>query len=621
MPNFYEKNGYDVEITVGSYYITTSLGQGENGLCDQLVIGASESNSRTAVFSFIPPETTVSLEQFQGALVNILIRKNVGGTGWIQAFKGWVDTPKLDFLARKITLECSDQRSNKVIQLPLGVVNGIGTYSSHVFGTSKDRSEELEKRLQTVAGSFDFDAYGNYQLTPWLPAVTPHFTMSSQYIYYGENPTVEYTNRVKTINTINIQVNYTYQRLHQQAATFAFAGLSDFVQDWFSAGKPSFPGKDTIKSAVYAGDWKVVTNGINFVDLWPASVYPAPGGGVITWQPNQVTEETRGRTVFSGYLRTFDSGSGTYQNVVAGNPPKLVPQYEPVLDSNGNQIMDVIKRTITDTSSHLCRGASWTSAIRFTQTVTEKYNITMIASKSVQKYGVIDSYENISVDDPYDVSVWEDTDAISFSTSNFYINQANNRLQLMQALQVSLNKARHDILNVHRDVMVSWRTVVPWPEIDLKHTVAIDCNQSAIGSTAQIQAKGKISTLQHVIDFETLEAFSRFTIRLSRSNGTISNSTWAVPVPLEDPSYIGPTRHINLAFRAGQDPEGFGADKWTGWIGNKEVINGLPTRTTYAERFIVDFPAIPAIVRDDIVYNSDATFLLNIPIDDLFTSF
>ncbi len=618
MATFFQKNGFDVQISIGTYLIdTTNQGQ-DNGLCDELTVNMSANQSRTALFSFIPPETTVTLEQFQGKEVHILIR--TAASGWVQVFFGYVDTPSLNFIARKITLDCSDQRQNRVIQLPPGIVSTIGRYSEHVFGRSKDDAEELEKRLQTVAGDFDFDSYGNYDLTSWTPKVTPDIVITADEVRYIDNPSVQYTNRVKTINTINMTVNYSYQRLHQQSIAVVWPGFDDFLLDWWNVGKPGFPAKDTIRSAASSGDWRVMGE-INLTDLWAAQAFDIGTGGVVIWQPNQVQYEYKGRTTFDGYLK---DSTGNF--VTVGDPARLVPQYKPVLDENGKQIMDVARYTVTDTSSHLCRGASWAAARRFSQTVIEKYSITLKSPQSIEKYGVIDGSEIVDVNDPYNTNDWENSKAISNTNDNFYINKKNNYSDLFTALQVTLNKARRDILNLHRDVTVKFSTTpTPRPEIDLKHTLEVTIDQSAIGSTASIHAKGKVNAISHYINFNTLEGYTEVTLRLSRALGSATSDVWSIPLPTENPSYVGTPQNIGLLTHIGENPDPDvtpGADKWTGWICNAYVATATSVnRTEYPESFIVDYPPIPDILRNEITYNSNTDFDLEIPNDLLEISF
>lgn len=616
MPSaFYTKWGYDVEITVGSYYITTANEAFDYGLTDSLTISAAENTSRTAYFTFIPPTGPIDITAFQGQPVHILIHTS---TGIHQVFHGVVDTPKLDFRGRRISLECSDQRSNRIIQLPLGVVSSIGNYSEAVFGKIKDRSEELDKRLQTVAASFDFDSYGNWHLTNWTPKAVADYTITPGMILRNSQPSVNFTARTKTINTYNIAVSYTYQRLHHQTAHFVWSGYQDFLQDWYTQGRPTFPTRDAISGAINNADWRLVSNpNTVFTPIWPAQGFNGPGG-VIIWQPNEIKNQYAGRVQNMGYAK---DGNGDFITVGTFPNAKLVPIILPVLDNNGKQIMDLVSTTITDTSSHLCKGASWTSALRFAQTVTEKYNITITAPQSVAKYGVVDAFEQVNITDPYDTSKWEGSKQIHFVSQPFYINQKTNYTNLITAMQAVIKKAKRDMLALHRDVEVSFRTVnmLLLPQIDLQHTVDVTIDESARDQSLSIHAKGKVYSISHNIDFRTLEAYTTITLRLSRSTGSVTESPLLINQVVEDPSYIGTTRNISLGTHVGINPDPavtVGADKWTGWIGNK-WING--SKTNYPEEFRVDYPAIPDNVRDQITYESDTTLLINIPNDPLDT--
>ncbi len=615
---FFQKNGFDVRVTIGTYQINTTNEKKNNGLCDQLIVFSSVNKARTAVISFIPPETSFTMEQYQGKLVKILIR--TAATGWKQVFYGFVDTPELDFMARKIILNCSDNRSNRVIQLPLGVVNSIGVYSETIFGASKDRSDELEKRLQTVAADFDFDSYGNWHLTPWQPKATPDFTLTPGDVSNGYNPSLHYSNRVKTINTINLEINYEYQRLHQQTCLFNFSMAENFITDWFLNGKPTFPAKDTISSAAGGSDWKLLAP-INFVNLWPAQGF-SNNVGVVIWQPNQIQQITKQRMQFMGFEKD-STGNFILVDDPDSETDRLVPFFKPVLDLNGNEVYDVVSSTLVDTSSHLCIGATWASGLKFSQTIREKYTLQMKSPQSITKYGIIDSFESFTINAPFDTARWEKSDVYLATTENGYIDKKIDYDNLATAINVSLHKAKHDILELHRDVELSFRTKdKPRPEIDMIHTLDVTIDQTAIGDTASIHAIGRVDSIQHFVDFTTLEGYSTISLRLSRAEGSASDDPWIVSAPTEDASYIYEIpKTVRLGINAAYDPNSpppF-ADKLTGWFANYTQADGR--RTAWPENFIMDFPPIPDALRDDKGYSSEAQFDIEIPNDTLTLSF
>jgi len=618
MYNYYTANGYDVRVTVGFLTIDTKHPAKQNGLCDDLSISYVVGGDAQATFSFIPPEGPVYLELYQSNPVTIFFKK--AGV-WTQVYSGKVVTPSIDFISRKITLECSDNRKSLIKKLPKAIVQGVGSYSTTVFGKARDLSDELEKRLQTVSGDFDFDRYGNYYLTPWAPKAIADYVFTPADIYYLNPPRLTYSNRTDYINTINIKVGYSYQRLHQQTVAFNWPGYTDFLRDFWNKGQPSFPGKDIVQSATQGAGWQVSSTGtgVLFTDLWAAQGFPN-GSSSIIWQPNDSTQTLKGRTKFAGYLKT---NAVPPVFVTVGSPAKLVPVYKPVLDTKGNQVMDVVKTVIRDTSSHLCRGAVWTSALKFTQNITEEWNLQLRAPQGIAQAGAVADVQTYSLQDPYDTNKWEASNTIAQVSYNFYSDYKTKVAEQRRATSVALNIARCTLLKQYRDVTLSWQFVYLQPQLDLRNTIQVTIDQTALGDTASIAAKGRVYSINHRVNFSSTEASTVCTLKLSRLPGSASTTLWTWPDSTQDPSYIGVPTTIVLGTYTGKDPDTTpGGDKWTGWIANSNSTNaqGVIVRTSFNEQFRIDFPAVKAALRDDLVYYGDKLFDLSIPNDDLAVS-
>ena len=615
--SFYDKNGYDVQVIVGDFLVlTTSLGKNQNGLCDTLSVNMSTNSQRTATFSFIPPEDVVDLEQYQGQEVIITVKT---GATFEPIFTGIVTTPKIDFIARKISLACTDNRQQKILALPTQLIETIGLYNESIQGVPQDNAQMLSTRMTTVLADFNFDRFGKPKLSDWLPKSTPDHTIVSSDVWYNENPTLEYSSREQTVNTINLVFDYTYQRLHQQVVGVVWPGYSQFSTDYYNQGQPSFPPRSNIISAAQGGNWKLInqTNGeplINFTALWPAQGYPTESG-VVIWQPDQVVHEYKGKVMLAGWVK---DSTGNF--VYAGTPPQLVPLYNPVLDAQGKQVMDIVKTTITHTSAALCRGASWGAGLHFSQTVTEEYNLCLKAPQSIDKYGEVEQTQKYSITDPYDTSSWVGN--VTQLYDNFYIDQKVNYGNFRNALQVALKKAQHDILEKQRDCKLGWRFVTLNPTVDLCDTIDFTVDQSALGSSASIRAVGVVDSISHNVDFNSLEGYTRASLKLSRALGSSPATTeWVITQPIEDPSYIGSPQTLSLGTHLGQDiTTAFPPDQqntWTGWVGNRNFTvadpgsisggvngngSGTTTRTNFTEQFIVSYPAIPGNVRNPITY-------------------
>lgn len=393
LETFLYKNGFLPEIYIDGAQIP------QNQIANFKVY-RREGEASTCSFTLIPPTGTQNYKNYLGkpCFINVQRLNNTS----IRIFSGWVDNPSIDIIEQKIEFKCSDRRQTQINQLNYNIIRSFGKYSDFVFGKAIDKADELTKRLTTVQKSFDFDAYGNFTLTDWTPKNTPDFILSNSGVYY-EEPRVFHDNKEEAINTVNLTINYQYQRLHQQSVQVVWNGYASFISDWWNNKKPSFPARYTIQYAATATSWTLLGGGIRYVDLWEAGVYSG-----IVWQPNQVTYTYKAKTALTP----------VYYYATPESPPSLVwpdgkrYSYETrVLDSNGNPIYEVATTTIVDTSSHLCRGASWVAGKKFSQTINELYSIRLSSPQAVSRYGNINKQETINIIDPYNTSGWENDKA------------------------------------------------------------------------------------------------------------------------------------------------------------------------------------------------------------------
>ncbi len=594
---FLLRNGYDFDIFIGGYQVLRSQ------LCGTVSIQKSAGKSGSCTFTMLPTLGIQNPESFQGKPVYVNIKDS---TGTFRAFTGFIDTPTLDLIEKKIIFSCTDRRDSRILDMNPYVLNYIGKYSVDVFGVPRDQADEVDKRLSTVPISLDFDNYGNVQFTNWQPKTAADFVLSGNQIYY-DKPIVSYTSRTKTLNTVNINMNYHFQRLHQQSVTFSWPGYDEFLADWFNQGTPSFPLKSTISNAAHAGDWKPLSP-VEVVDLWPAGGY-----GSVQWQPNQVINDYKARTLIT-YL-PYNPSPGVFTSTWPNGQKYPVESF--ILDANNKKIYDVVGTTIIDTSSNLCRGALWTAGLKFAQNVKQNYQLTIKSPQAITRFGPIKDSVKVDVTDAYDTSLWERDAKNYYGTQNFFVDKKNNFAALQLAIDVSLRRAKTALLAAHRDVTVNFRRSL-WAQVDLIHTVQT--------TATQVSCKGKVESITHSIDIETREAFTDVSLLLSRSFAGDSEDVWSIPDPTDNPSYIGTPYAIELGTHVGLDPDPTvtpGAEKWNGYIGNKRTNSNAQTavRTQFAESFIVDYPSIPDSIRGDRTVTSTADFDVVIPNDDLTVIF
>lgn len=593
--SFYQRNGWTVDIVVGGTSIPVSQIQ-------SVTITRTAGTAAEASFVLVKSTGVQNPEAFQGKPVKIFCK--TPSTGRVRIFTGWVDTPSLDIIEKKITYKCTDRRKNQILKLSQAYVKGIGTFSEDVFGTPTDRSVELDFRMQTVAADFDFDASGNPTYTTWNPKTTPDFTFTDSDVYYSK-PQINYTNKSHTVNTIDISLVYEYERLHNQVCTMIWFGYVDFCRDWANNGYPSFPSKQMILQAAEGGGWKVV-DGIHFTELWPEGWYTCSTAGYILWHPDQeefqYTPETKSAKLKNGGSTTFSDGNQYSINTQVYDPDGFA-KYAP---RGGN---------VSYSGGALCRSATWTAALKFSQTVSETYNITLKSPQAITRYGVITETDSANITDDYNESSWSDDPTREGYTTNLYINKDTNRVRVQVAINCIIQKGITTLKAAHRDAEVSFSTDIK-PTLDLKHTVRINSNP--------IDAKGKVKSITH--EFSALEPSAKTTviIGLSRATGSDSNGTFAVPSPISEPdgsTYIDTNFVVGLQNYLGRDPAD-GAD-WNGYVGNKNIT--LPDRpiyrTNYAEMFISTYPSIPNRIRKKRLLSSSHTFNVHIPNDSLTVTF
>jgi hypothetical protein len=625
---FFLRNNYDCDIFIGGYQIP------KNKICDNISVSHSEGAAASCTFSLLAASGVQDLNAYRGQSIYVNIRDL---TGTYRVFTGFVNVPSLDFIEKKIKFTCTDRREAQINKFPYLLISLIGQYSNEVFGIPKDQKDELEKRLETIPASFDFDNYGNPGLTLWAPKTTADFTLGASQIYY-EKPNVTYTDGEKVTNTIHLTVGYRYQRLHQQLVQISWPGYQDFLVDWFNQGTPSFPQKETIRSAANTGSWKPVGN-VVYTDLWPAG-----GFGSVQWQPNEVQHTYVARTT----AVPIKDANGVI---------RVVETF--VLDPNGHKIYDIASTTIIDTSSNLARGARWTAARKFSQNLTELYDLKIYSPQAVTKFGEVPAMETVVVNDPFDEQIWANnpsnyaassatstcnnafTDATGYAKGALTITVAASGTGIIK--QRSLITFKDDssagyytVTSGDIDVSVGGTLTIQAPGLGsallpgqhqivpaLAGTVStdnfyfdnkpnyvklltalgvsydkakttllkahrnvtvnfrrsiwapIDLKHTVETTATQVACKGKVSSFTHTIDVQTGEAYTDVTLSLSGSSASDSATPFVLYKPFEDSSYIGTPQTIALGTHNGMDPDPTKNPQAANWNGY------IGNKTTY----------------------------------------
>lgn len=164
-------------------------------------------------------------------------------------------------------------------------------------------------------------------------------------------------------------------------------------------------------------------------------------------------------------------------------------------------------------------------AHRHSQTITERYTITLTSHGSVAANGELPTSMRGALASNFSGSTWEsalDVEPLMLGeTISDYAPDAS-RADADYAIQALLDQARTKILASHRTARVA-NAILCNPDLDVDKHVAID--------TAQLSASGKVAEVVHVLDFAAGSAVSEFSIGLFGAGGDAGEA----PPPLVPP--------------------------------------------------------------------------------------
>ena len=570
-----ERAGWDGILKVGGQRIPKSQ------ITGIITITRTEGTSSLLNVTLRPPTGVQELTQYQGKTVTFDLQEVSKTT---RLYTGIVDIIDIDVNRETLTLRCSNRREELLNSQFVTAKNAIGFYSTLIFSDPEDVQEEVEQRLQTIPSSLDFDGKNQSHLAAWQPKSTPDFVLDDPDVYLAR-PEIILTERGRLINQININFEYRYDRnYHWQRRWQWESPINDDPCFLLFSGYSRFT-REKIQEAADGVGWPM--NGTVAFTSIPAAWYEC-SGNIIGYTPVK-----RNQTTF----KVTDNGGNL------------------VTDSNGNQVYSTepsvtqsVGRITTDFTEVFAETATWFGTLRWAQTISEQYTVTVKAPQSITQYGLVERDENYGVESLFNSSEWEDYSAyndLGLGTT-YSIDRDTNVSDFNQAWTTALNLSKTTILEGHRDNRVIFSRGI-WSDIDLRHTVEL--------TTDPIACKGKVRKIEHFLDIHTTEDITRVEIALSKSIGIQSDSTLALPTRPSD-SVTLPSGTIRLDNHFGDEPD----PSFTGAIGNR-FAKGKETLTQVATQFIVDSPAVPDEFRDQRLLAGTETYNVEIPNDSLTLTF
>lgn len=522
-----------------------------------------EEGARTiADFDLQFLDDAVNPATYQGQAVELWFRHWVAGA-WVDhlVFRGKVTGPQFSLQTRVLSCECADQLNEQVELLDLATIDAItgGLWSADVFEAVEGRSrwDYASERMSTRPASLQLSLEGALQVTPWAPSAPAWLIPAGTVLFQSvEWVPVELSDR---INVVEIEADYRFSRLRERHQPFSW----------------EHP------------DWVGLTIIDGFCFEWRHDSTEMPDIAMITEASQSAGYQA---VINAGWDRLPPSGSGALCT-----PPS----------SWLNQYPDLLVR------------ATWTSAMRWVQPVTEQYTLRVEAPASIAQAGEVVERERLAFETENDrASAFEDAeftgpeaDAVQDALGDWVVDLRED-VRLGEGMTCLLNVGRTRILGAHRGN----RFVFQLPAADamgirLEHTLRVE--DEVLGRSIACQAK--VAAIAHEWDLDSGSALTTVELAVSQGGGEVSDPLTVPPIPASTPAGEAPTLiQLPSQFSGHVDSPPYDEDL-LGFAGNYTNYNS--TQERFERRFDIEAPEIPADHRDEYEVPQVQTYRVVVPTD------
>lgn len=474
---------YDIRVTIGGDVVPMC------DFADTMTIRHGENEAYTCTFAMLkagerkhPRPIDPYVWYAQSIAVDI-----VHAGGLVRVYQGKVDGMGVSLLTGRFEIRCSDRREQQINNLPHSVIESVGYTSVAAHGNTFDtQADELDKRLETVPASFEFDANGTPYLTSWREKAVADFDVTPCMIYQNEPPRVELAAVGGVLNEVSYTVRLTTTRYLQRTLDYRYSPDLDMCR-YMAMGAASL---HEIANAVHQTGWRITH--YRFTPVGKAGWYPCTVCGRRTMQafdPNG-TSVTRGK-------------DGRVESITR------------------QRNMDVLD-------------GSFSVSRRWTQSVSETYTVTLRNTPSITRYEL--GKERLNYDfgneGPDIADKWADSlqaviddntktfasparlgSSAAPSFSGLAFSQAGNGDWVAQdelggdagkTLTVAFWTAYTKMLSSHRQNTAQFRLKF-LPHADLRHTHQI--------THSHFSGRCKVSAFEHVFDFKRGRGYTDITYR------------------------------------------------------------------------------------------------------------
>lgn len=584
-------------------YYTLRVTLDGTDISDQLTgdwsVEYEEDASGLATVQIVPDAGVVSLGDYVGNRLAVTYRvldSNGATVGDYLLFAGYVSDPVYHPAAGILTLDATTDLQgvlDAIDRTHLDYLVG-GTWSPVVFEEGAQGFDYATDQLRSRPASM-WHSPGGIVVTNWAAKTTPDLTFTADQVI-AESVSYETATRRDLLNRVEISFDYRFQRMRQRTIAVNFRMYPvTFCELLINGFK--LPQRQMVETASSGGGW-----------YRQGDIYYVPLPG-------------------AGYYRCFPSASG----------PAAAKYIAWGREYLGYLLYD-------DDWDDLCWGASWKSARRWAQTVTERHAITVRSPQSQTGNGDIVSQESYALTSEQDIADWLDdaefqgrgnkTGWTVVSTGESAGGDENGdvsrdatddvltgRAAADQARQVMIDVAKTDQLRAHRQNTVQWSSLFQ-PAVNLTRTIKLE--------TDTVTAQGKCRRYRHSGSIDSGEATTLVELALSRHFGTglVTDSPTtpddAPDKPLEDD--IPTTLYLGTNIGGRTDTSPLGGDEvgyFSNWIYDPSNTDPFaanpsdPEATLYPESFICEYPAIEGAALDALELPAEQVVDVDIPVDTL----
>ncbi|MDH1104839.1 hypothetical protein N5C55_02965 [Pseudomonas otitidis] len=522
-----------------------------------------EEGARTiADFDLQFLDDAVNPATYQGQAAELWFRHWVGGA-WVDhlVFRGKVTGPQFSLQTRVLSCECADQLNEQVELLDLATIDAItgGLWSADVFEAVEGRSrwDYASERMSTRPASLQLSLEGALQVTPWATSAPAWLIPAGTVLFQSvEWVPVELSDR---INVVEIEADYRFSRLRERHQPFFW----------------EHP------------DWVGLTVIDGFCFEWRHDSTEMPDIAMITEASQSAGYQA---VINAGWDRLPPTGSGALCT-----PPSGWTLPYP----------DLLVR------------ATWTSAMRWVQPVTEQYTLRVEAPASIAQAGEVVGRERLAFETENDrASSFEDAeftgpeaDAVQDALGDWVVDLRED-VRLGEGMTCLLHVGRTRILGAHRGN----RFVFQLPAADamgirLEHTLRVE--DEVLGRSIACQAK--VAAIAHEWDLDSGSALTTVELAVSQGGGEVSDPLTVPPIPASTPAGEAPALiQLPSQFSGHVDSPPYDEDL-LGFAGNYTNYNS--TQERFERRFDIEAPEIPADHRDEYEVPQVQTYRVVVPTD------